>query len=45
MRERNLNFDEEFDAKEDENAFLDSCDEEDFEDMDVLMEKYMTFGF
>lgn len=46
IREKNLNFDEEeFDAREDENAFLDSCDEEDFEDMDVLMEKYMTFTF
>lgn len=45
MRERNLDFEEEFDAREDENAFLDSCDEEDFEDMDTLMEKYMTFTF
>lgn len=45
MRERNLNFDEDFDAREDENAFLDSCEDWDFEDMDVLMEKYMTFGF
>jgi hypothetical protein len=45
MRERNLNFDEDFDAREDENAFLDSCEDWDFEDIDALAEKYMTFGF
>lgn len=40
---RNLDFDDDFDAREDENAYLDSLDDEDFEDIEWVIEWYLTY--
>ena len=43
MNARNLDFDDDFDAREDENAYLDSLDDEDFEDIEWVIEWYLTY--
>lgn len=41
MKQRNLDFDEDFDAREDENSFLDSVEDYEFENMDELIQGYL----